>query len=257
MKYKTLYFGFGFSLLALLVSRFCQLAFAIETATGFYKLQYENFGVVSAALIIICILAITFFSFTDISCERKTDNSKLVGVFSCLAGVGFVIKAVFGYQPTIANFSLVISVLAVVSAVVLFLYAYWVFVGKTQEFKFFVLIAPFWILELVFAFLQNNDVSAVPERFYEIITAALCLVFSLYQAKDKAKMLTPISSKIMVATSLITSIFCIILSLPKIVLMASGSGNVLHDFAMTDVMYLCYGVFIAVYIFASFRPQKA
>ncbi|MBR5451960.1 MAG: hypothetical protein IKV36_03070 [Clostridia bacterium] len=256
MKHKTLYIGYGFSALSLIVFRVCQVAFTIESNTGFYKPQYENLWLVSAAVIIISVAAITLFSFSDIDFNCREKEGRGVAALTVVVGIAFLIKAFATFSQNAGLMALLLTLLAILSAGVCFVNAYSVFCGKSVSVGSYALIVPFWIIELVFTFIQNNDVSSVPHRFYEIITVALCLVFSLNIAKDKAGMLTQISSKIMVSLSLAASLFCLALSVPDVVLFLAGKGNLLHDASVLDLLYLAYGVYIPTYIFTTFKLKK-
>ena len=258
MKHKTLYVGYGFSLLALVVLRVCQLAFAMESATGFYKPEYENFGFVSAVAIILSVAAITYFSFTDTHFSRREKESGKTAIFYILTAVGFIAKFAFsdlGASASLISISTISALLALLSAAVCIVDAYFLFVGKTAKNHFNILFVVFWISELITVFVRNNDVSSLPERFYETVSAALCILCSLYVVKDKEEMLTKISSKIMVALSLVTSAFCIMCSLPQLLIVISGNGNLLHSFSLSSVLYLTYGIFIPVYIFGTFTQK--
>lgn len=256
MKHKTLYAGFGCSLLAVIVLRVCQLAFTIESNTGFYKLQYENFWLISAAVILCSVLSVVLFSFTDVDAALRIKEGKTSAVLSIVTGVGFLIKAFLSFNQSVGAVSSLLGLFAVISAIVCFINSYNILSGKKESAFVFILAVPFWIMELVFVFLQNNDVASVPGRFYEIITAALCLVFSIYMAKDKAGMLTGISSKMMVAFSLVASLFCLALSVPNVVLFLAGKGDLLHNVSVLDLLYLAYGVYIPTYIFTTFKFKK-
>ena len=258
MKHKTLYVGFGFSLLALLVLRVCQLAFAIESTTGFYKPEYENFSFVSAAAIIISVAAITYFSFTDIVGSSKIEGKPLA-IFCILSAVGFVLKAyflAFNSSPSLMGIYLVTALLSLVCGAVYLLYAYSLLKGQKIKPHFLAIVPVFWIFELIGIFVRSSDVSALSERFFETVTAALCVIFSLYLVKEKAGMLTNISTKIMVAISLTASVFCIILSLSPLLIILFGKGNLLHSFSYANIVYLAYGIYIPAYVFTTFKHKK-
>ena len=257
MKHKTLYAGYGCSFLAFIVLRICQLGFTIESNTGFYKPQYENFWYISAAVIILSVAAITFFSFTDVDFNSRKKEGGLTATFCIITGVGFLIKAISSFSENFGAVPALLTLFAVVSAMACFINAYCIFGGKSGKTGWYTLMVPFWIIELVFVFVQNNDVSSVPHRFYEIVTAALGLVFAVCLAKDRAGMFSGISSKIMVALSLTASLFCLAFSLPNMVLFLAGKGSLLHDASFSDALYLSYGLFITVYIFSTFKLKKA
>lgn len=260
MKHKTLYFGFGFSLLALLVLRVCQLAFAVEAHTGFYKPEYENFWIISAIAIVVGIAIITCFSFVDVDAESRKKESKWMAIFYLLAAVGFGFKAfftTFDSTTAIIDATAIAAMLSLASMAIYLIFAYFTYINKTPKTYFLVVPSIFWIFELISIFIRNNDVSSVPERVYETLSSVLCILFSLYLVKEKGGMLTKITTKIMVALSLVTSVFCLILSLPNILLIISGNGNLLHNPQISSVLYLAFGIYIPAYIFSTFNLKKS
>ena len=256
MKHKTLYVGYAFSLIALLVMRICQLLFVIEPATGFYKPQYENFWIISATAIVVSALALAFFSYTDIDFTARKKEGIPVAIFSLVLGVSFVIKAFSSVLEVSGILAFVVAALSLILAVIYICSACMLFVGKKIKINYFIVSVVFWLVELISVYLQNDDISAVPQRTYWILSATLCLITSLDILKDKAEMLTKISSKTMVAFSLFTSLFCIISTLPNIILMVLGKGNLLYGTSLSDVFYLFYGIYISVYIFSTFKQKK-
>ena len=96
----------------------------------------------------------------------------------------------------------------------------------------------------------------MPERAYSVITAALCLMATLYQLKCRLSMLTDFTRKIMVALSLVCSILCIAAALPKYLLVIFDKGYLLHTTSVGDLLYLVYGIYLAVYVFLTFKTKK-
>ena len=256
MKHKTVFVGFGFSLVALIVMRVCQLLFTIESATGFYKPSYSGFGILAATLIIVFSLVVTYFTFTDIDPKVINKEGKLVAVFSALTAGALLAKSVVLVVKDQSAFSVAVAASAVMATVAYVGYAQGIFTNKPLKASMQILAIPFWTLELVYIFIENNDISAVPERAYDIITACLCVLFALQHLKFKAEMLTPFKIKIMAVVGFITAIFCFISTVPRYLVVLIGGAEQLHASAVSDALFPFYGLMIITFIYSTFKKTK-
>lgn len=256
MKHKTVYVGFGFSLLSLIIMRVCQLLFTIESNTGFYKSSYSNFSVLCLVVIALFVTAMMYFSFTDINPDNKGKEGKICATFSALTGGALLAKAVFLVMKQLGNFEIVVAATAVMATIAYVGYAQSVFTDTPQKPLFHILTVPFWLVELIYVFVENNDISAVPERIYDIVTVGLCVVFSLYHLKFKADMLNPFGKKLMVALGLVTAAFCFVSTLPRYIVILLGGGEQLHASAISDALFPMYGAMIISFVFGVFKTEK-
>lgn len=256
MKHKTVYVGFGFSLATLVVLRVCQLLFTIESDTGFYKPSYSNFSILCIVAILLFVAAMAYFAFTDINPQSRGKEGKLCAVFSALTGGAILAKAAVLIFGNLTALAIAVAASAVIATFAYVSHAQAIFTDKPLKTAMLLLTVPFWLLELIYVFVENNDISAVPERAYDILTVCLCVMFSLSYMKFKAEMLTPMRTKLMVVLGLVTSAFCFISTLPRYIVILIGGGEQLHASAISDVLFPMYGALIITFLFSTFKLNK-
>ncbi len=257
MKHKRIAVSYIFSSVAILLMRICQLLFAIESETGFYKPEYSYFGYISVSVLLVFSAVMIYLSFSEKERIDSKTNSKLSATFSALTAGGILAKAVTLLITKPSNFAFAVSAAAVIAAVGYFVYSQDVFTSGKINVGMLLLTIPFWILELVYIFVENNDISAVPERSYDIITVVLCLIFALSFIKLKAEMVDPFRSKLTFAVGLIASAFCFISTVPRYMVILLGNKILLHNSAISDALFPIYGIFILTVLFSKGKALES
>ncbi len=257
MKHKSVYVGYGVLLAGLTVMRLVQLLFTIDSATGFYKLQYSYFYYVSLAALVFSAAVIIYFSAVDLKFGNQYPNGKIHKVLSVAVGILFIflfINKTESYRQT--SFGMLVLLSEAIAALGFILYGIIGLFGKKDFPAISLITVPAFVVELIVVFIKNNGVSTVPEMVYDVLMLSLSIVFSIQSAKHINGLMSQKEIKIMFVTGLFTSIMSIITVLPRFIIILMGNGEVLHKTAVSEPVYLAFGIFSLVYVIETFKKEK-
>lgn len=269
MKNKSALICFFFSTAALTVLRICQLIYAIDGKTGFYKNEYSGFSLLCTAAMVISAAAVTLFSFFDTAStesgqvSRETDTAGrsasvlLTELFSLLVGASLAIHAVGLLEEGTELIGTVRLAFLLAAAVGYGAFGLLEMLGRARPALLTLFFTPVWIFELISGFVKYNDVSAVPERTYDILTLCLCTVFSLMYAKRINGFDSSRPRAIYTAVGLCTAEACLISTLPRFAVMLLGKTELLHESAVSGYVLLIFGFFSLLSIISDSRLNSA
>ena len=253
MRYRHTLLLFGIFLPTCLVLRALQLIFTIDSATGFIKQQYSAISVIITLVIFAAIISVGIISLATegIKLQKKDINPSLA-IFSFFTGCMFIYNAVASNSivTAVAWYNTLLFALSLASAGVFIACA----IKNVYSYKFpnISLIIPvfYFIIKLISVFVSTSQLALVTENIFLIFANGSVLIFMFEFSKIENAVDEAPSIKKLFCFAILAIIFCLIYSLPKILVYgASMSGKDLADALLTLVM----GLFVLTYVISNFK----
>ena len=278
MKEKILNSGFGIgniifiaaAILALPLRIYQYVAGILEPATGFFT--ENNWSVYALyAVIILAIVSSVGIGFTkkktlDFSCEAK--KNPLIGAFSALSAAGLIIDA-FTYLPILNNahpslyadsapaglpsyYILLLQIAASLIAALFFVViAIGSFTGKTSgtEYRVLSLMPVFWsILRMVSRFMRTISYVRVSELLFEMVMLMFMIMFFMAFAQCNSKVNEADCEWKVAAYGMPAALLALVCSVPRIILSAIGSSDLIYSESTVEFADLGIALFIVAVV---------
>lgn len=260
MKYKKIVLFFCIALPLCTLMRFLQLAFTVDTETGFFKPEYKTVGYYLLAFIL------AFCAVTVILCfigHRNPEHPPKKNIFISLSAILFAFT--IGTELLSESFSGAVrawqSALLTVTGVAatLFLLAYGAngFVRFKIPPIFSVAPAAYFIMRIICDFTSVSSLALITDNV--LLLAAYCfnLLFFICFGKLYNKIDTEYNFRRMLATGMGSVILCFTQSVPHFIINAVTGNGYCHTSLACNASLFAGGLFIAVFIFSHFSYKNS
>lgn len=234
-----------------------QLLFMTETATGFFKPQYEYLRVYLGIFAVAVAVLMFFFGFVKNGAEnQRIKIGKPLAIFSIVCSVAFLTGAFLSSVSSLGTLSLIKLLTALFTAIFLLMFGLSGLFGISVSKIFTVLSLPYFIFSLVECFIRDSGMSLISENSYEILMLCATLMFFLYAAKficgiDREKNL-----RVLVPFGYIASMLCLTCTVSRYIIILLGKRSVLKVNAYPDFSIFLIGIFIAVFCFSVLKKER-
>lgn len=236
--------------IGLLILRFFLLMYATDPVTGFVLPQYEMINGILTGYCFLFAGLLAWFSFTD-----GFRYFKKPGLPSYIAAIALAVTLCVSVAMSwpLRGLGYIGGVLKLLAA---FGFAVWgiaPFIKRETSRAATLGFVPIWLYELMRVFLENNDVSAVPERIFDILTVSLILLGALQSGKHAVGVMSKTRKRFLLWIDLMAASFGLVTVLPRYVITLIGAGSQLHGSSLSDPVYPVAAVFLMLYALGSFR----
>lgn len=255
---KTLFtkIFFVISSVLLIFTHTISLLYMTDTATGFFKPEYKNFRLIFGIVtFLFCAVLFVLGKSTAKTVKQNIKLSLPLSLVSLLTACGFLVgNAVsLGQLSTSSLVKMMFAIFASVFFLVFGLCGIFK-VNVPKALSLFTL--PYFVFCLIFVFIRNSGMSLISENSYEILLFCFLLLFFCYTAKyicnvEKSKNLFSL-----IATGLVSSVFCFICTVPRYIIILLGKGSVLKTNSYPNFSTFIIGIFIAAFCFACLKPER-
>lgn len=277
IKMKYLLFSFVIAVLATLPLRVYQLLVLVDPATGFYSSTDATVAVLSAALVIFCLLflVLSYISKEIPSPKLPTGKNPLLGVTSAIMAVALIVDVIAVereivpprqamtsmffrlLRENLAGTQGVFTVLQVVFAIFAVLY-FCVFAishlngrGSYREFKLLALSPLCWaMMKLILRLTRAISFLSMSELLFEIFLYAFLMLFLLTFARISSGVYTVNSMWGIYGYGFCAALLAALVTVPRLVILAIGAPGPVsgHPFSVADFAAL---VFVISYVLAA------
>lgn len=259
MKHRHTIILLCVSTVVCVILRVLQLAFTIDSETGFVKQQYATISL--AITIIVCAATASVVFLAAWANETKQKNE----VFRpAVAGSSIFTGVMFMYQ-SIINMTLlgkgvgngmVFVLLALLCALVFAAY------GAREIFEYkmppIILVIPvvYYIAKLISVFISTAKLALVTENVFTLFTNCVILWFVLEFAKFENQIGEwEKSPKKLFSSGIAVVMMCAVTTLPKIILVMAGKLQATYEDIATSLLNIAIGIFVLVYILCHFGDE--
>lgn len=260
MRYKQIILFYTLALPISLALRFIQLFFVIEPETGFYK---QDFGVwggsITAIIMAIAFVIIVFSKFAHRAPEKMPPVKLGLSISSVLFAAAIMAELVLGGE----TFGAVMwqKTLLYVFGVV---FALWLLAFAIKDYLKFrlpavIAVIPcfYFVVKIICIFAGISSLALISDHILLILAYCAVLLFMLQFAKALNNIDTERGFRKLLATGLISSILCVVQSVPNIVFHFVSENGYLHIAMITNVVMLFTGLFITVFTLSHFSRKNA
>ncbi len=257
MQYKRVIMFFLVALPLSIIMRLLQLKYVIDAKTGFFLPQFNIFGY--AILIIFFVVAFMFalFSFTTHrSPEHTPKHSIPLCVFSFIAAFGIFCKTFLSNIPLSAQ-TLLLNISALLAI------AFFIAFGLKKYFDFklpeFTYIFPciYFIFDIIREFTAVSSLSVISDNILLIASLCSMMIFSLQFAKLYNSVDREYNFRKLLASGLVSSLFCFVQSIPYFIFNTVSSTPNNHTSFGANLGLLCFGCFVVTFIGSHFSRKNA
>lgn len=257
MRYRHTMTLLGICLPMCLVLRILQLAFTIDTATGFIKQQYSAISLIITLVIFAAAISVGIMGVsTDGIKTQKNDVNPLLSFSSFLTGGIFAYDAVSSLLPEVVTawYNMALFVFALVSAIVFI--AYGIKSIYSYKFPYISLIVPvfYFIVKLISVFVSTSKLALVTENIFLIFANGAILIFMFEFSKIENAIDETPNIKKLFCFAISASVFCAVYSLPKIIVYGASMSR--KDIA-DALLILAVCVFVLSYVISNFKDELA
>lgn len=255
MSFKKILLGFCLGLPACIAARVLQLAFAVESNTGFYISGKETFGVIMMAVIFVVSAYVYLTAFKAYKTPEKPPKINLFLVFSSI-GMALVLANELLHQkfPS-TTLSWQISMVKIMTVIAI---AYFVTVALQGIFKFKLLpilhVIPclYAMAKTIFSFISVSSLALISDNVLLVAAYCLLMLFFINYAKLYNNLDTDLNFRKILATGLAASIVCNAQAIAYFGINIFGAQGYLHTDINVMFSVLCFGVFTAAFTISHF-----
>lgn len=254
----------GFALPICLGLRFLQLFYIIETETGFYKPEFENFGNYILFIIFGFVAAIVMFSFFT---HRRPDKVPKTNIFMSVSSVLLAFSIVFELFNQGTLFGnviwqvLLLRIFGILSAVWLILFALKRYIKKYIKIKIpdlaSALLGLFYVMKIICNFASISSLALISDNILLIGSYCFSLLFMMNFGKLYSGLDFERGFKKLMATGFASVILLFTQSVPNIIYNICSGGSYNHISMVTNVNLLLTGIFILVFVLSHFSHKNA
>lgn len=260
MKYKKIVLFFCIALPLCTLMRFLQLAFTVDTETGFFKPEYKTVGCYLLAFILAFCAVTVVLCFTG---HRNPEHPPKKNIFISLSSILFALAT--GAQLLSESFSGTVrlwqSALLIITgfAAVVFFFAYGIsgFVKFKIPPVFFVAPAAYFIMRIICDFTSVSSLALITDNM--LLLAAYCfnLLFFICFGKLYNKIDTEYNFRRMLAVGMGSVILCFTQSIPHFIINIVTGNGYCHTSLVCNASLFAGGLFIAAFIFSHFSYKNS
>ncbi len=257
MRYRHTMTLLGLCLPICLILRALQLAFTIDSTTGFIKQQFSGISVTIMIIIFAGIISVGLIGFaTDGVKIQNSEKNIFVSVSAFLAGGAFIYNTIASLQVKniTAWYDVVTIFLGLVTAAVFV--AYGIKNICDIEFPDIFLIVPvfYYILRLITIFVSTSALSLVTKNIFLIFANGTVLLFMFEFAKIQNNVDEKPQSKKVFAAGIMAAMLCFTESLPKFI----AQKDIMSTRDISDsILTLAVGIFILVHLIINFKDKSS
>ena len=259
MKQRHTMILLGFSTAVCVILRILQLAFTIDSETGFIKQQYSAISVAITFIVCAATAAVAFLvaHANETQARNEVFHPAVAGA-SIFTGVMFLYQFIIGV--TLIGKGSASGIIGVLMA--LLCAAVFVAYGAKEMFEFkvpsIVLVVPvvYYIVKLITIFVSTAKLALVTENIFTLFTNCVILwfVFEFSKFENQIGEIEK-SPKKLFSSGIAVVMMCAITTLPKIILVIFGKMAASHEDIADSLLNLAIAVFVAVYILCNFGDK--
>lgn len=260
MKYNKIILFFGFALPVSMILRFLQLFYIVESDTGFFKQEFNNYGYYIMAVIFAFTAATAVFSFFS---HRSPEHPPTVNIGLSLSSfalaVSIVVELFLGGAEfgTIIWQTILLRVFGIASAVWFAAFSIKDFMNLRIPAISFSIPTVYFVLKIICSFAGISSLALISDNILLIGANCVSLLFMLNFAKLYNNIDTERGFRKLLASGLASVILCFTQSVPNIVFHFSTEGGYLHTAMVTNFNVLFTGIFIVAFVFSHFSHSNA
>ena len=253
MKYLKLFLYSGLSVVCISVIRCIQLMLLTNVKTGFFINGMETLGILLSVItfIIIILSSVLAISAKKADVYPIPDRSKVLGVFSLLAGVANLIEPIFNAGSFYAVPSLLIA-LRLITIFLTGLVFCWFglshLLDLNPHYNFSVVFVISWVLRLMTTFISFTGMSNITENLYDILMLITMLLFFLTHSKALCGIKKKHHIQRILAIGFPAILCTIASSVPNIVLYLSKGAENAHSPIDNPITAIFTAAYVAVYL---------
>lgn len=259
MKFKHTMWFFAVSLGACTFIRILQLLFTLDPATGFVKSEYRAVGIAMMAIIVIAALTSVVIGISVRRCPVKMPKVKpLLGIGSILLGVSILVEVLWPVGLRESNVYIVVALetMGFFAGALFIAYGVKAFVKYKLPAPLFMIPVAYWAVKLIHMFMSMATISLITDNILICAAYGSSLVFMLEFAKLANKINVETTSRGLIASGMCASIFSVVASLPRFVVVLIGHSEVLHESVFSTLTMLVTGIFMILFIAYYFRNKN-
>ena len=259
MKHRHTMILLGVSLVVCVILRILQLAFIIDSATGFVKQQYSAISLAITIIVCAATASVAFLAAHANETKQKSEVfSPAVAVASIFVGIMFIYRFIinvtlFGKGP---ENGIILVFLALACAGVFAAYGVREIFGYKIPSIILVVPVVYYIVKLVSVFISTAKLALVTENVFTLFTNCVILwfVFEFSKFENQIGELEN-SPKKLFASGIAVIMLCAVTTLPKIILVIAGKLQASYDDVATSLLNISVAIFVLVYILCNFDDK--
>ena len=267
MKHKNILLIFSSFTAVAVILRTLQLAFFIESSTGFHKNNGNNgyIAIVIYALYFVfaigTYLLVNFFSKIQPSSRPDTGKSPILAVISLVLSAFFLLSSASTVVFSDFTQSIASSALSLLTGLFSFFFFLlygiggWVKIKLPSGFT----IAPiiYFVYRLVMSFINYTGVSNISENILDIVFLCFAVLFFLLHGKILSGIEVRKSCRQIFSFGLLTFFFGCLNSLPPVLTVALGREAELHSMpSLATLGYLLFGIYALVFTLYLYKGKS-
>lgn len=255
MSFKKILIGFCVCLPICIVARVAQLAFAVESTTGFYIKGQESFGIFMMLVIFAASIYVYFTAFKAYKTPEKPPKINLFLVFSSIGMALVLANELLQQKFPSTTLSWQISMIKIMTVIAI---AYFVTVALQGIFRFKLLpvlhVIPclYAMAKTIFSFISVSSLAIISDNILLIAAYCLLMLFFINYAKLYNNLDTDLNFRKILATGLAASIVCNAQAFAYFGINLFGSQGYLHTDINVMFSVLCFGIFTAAFTISHF-----
>ena len=260
MKYKKIMLFFSVALLLSLVLRFIQLQYAVDSLTGFYKAEFLSLGSYITLIILAFAAMAAIFSFTS---HRSPDHPPKLNIPLGFCSVIFAISIITemlleGFpQNSILWQAILLKISGILLVAFLTVFALKRFIAIPIPSVCYSLFAIYLMFKLISCFSAVSNLALISDNILLIGAYCSSLVFAVCFAKLYNGMDAEKGFKKLMASGLVSVVFCFTQSVPHIIYNLLNGNSYLHTPLRTSFGVFFLGVFIFSFLLSHFSKENA
>ena len=248
MKHKFIVAYFILALATFSIARVFQILFLLEPVTGFYKAEYGRTNLVYVTFYIGMVIILGAFAFSTRRMPTHAPKvDKLLSVISFVVAISFAISSGVNLVNGFSSTKFLSAMFSLLAAVFFVIYG----LSGISDIKVppvvSLFVFPVWGFRLVSSFISFTGMANITENIYDILMFCASLFFFILMAKILSGVYVIRSIHYLYPVGLITSLLCIICSIPRYFVVLIGREEMLHKSTTLDISVLATGIFIAVF----------
>ncbi len=258
MKLNKIMILFSLVLPFSLVLRFLQLYFTIEETTGFYLNETKNFGPVLLIVILLSVLAVTFFAYLTFTRPEKPPKSNIcISVSALLLGISLFAELIFKKNVTIVSWQ---SVLLNILSVLMIAYLVSLFLKPLFNLKipkiFSAITVLYMIIRMICSFTAISKLALISDNILLIFSYCAVLLFFLNYTKLYNGAETDTIFKKILSSGLASAVLCFTYSIPNFLINIISNQVYYHSSIFTNITVLFLGIYILSFSLSYFSKKN-
>ncbi len=254
MKFKFIMSTFITTTILTALAVVYQFTNLVDFTTGFFLIEKEKFSIFFSLMLCAFIILVGLFSLLVRRCPLKhPDVDMKLSFMSFVFAIFMIFKSVDGITLIINEESTEILPIVINFICAFFFIIYGLNGFLVISFSNYLSVIPlvYWIVNLVYNYIQISKMQLIAENAYLILANASTALFSLYFAKLCFKIKSANLHKYILSTGIIATEFSVIFAVSHI-LSAVRTDMPLHNDLLTSFIYLINAIFIITFLFRYF-----